>query len=56
LEYVAARGDPLADALIGWILEDHGVEKLLTWNKAHFGSRHSFEVLTPEEYLGGAPG
>ncbi len=56
LEYVAARRSPLADALIGWILEDHGVEKLLTWNKAHFGSRYSFEVLTPEEYLGGAPG
>jgi predicted nucleic acid-binding protein len=56
LEYVAARRSPLADALIGWILEDHGAEKLLTWNKAHFGSRYSFEVLTPEEYLDSALG
>ena len=56
LEYVAARRSPLADALIGWILEDHGAEKLLIWNKAHFGSRYSFEVLTPEEYLDSALG
>lgn len=52
LEYAAMRRSPLADALIGWILEEHGVEKLLTWNKAHFASRYSFEVLTPEEHLG----
>ncbi len=31
-------------------------EGLLTWNKSHFGSRRSFEVLTPEEYLGAALG
>ena len=53
LDYIATRRSPLSDALIGWILEEQGVEKLLTWNKAHFSSRYSFEVLTPEEYLGG---
>ena len=52
LEYVAAGRSPLADALSGWILEDQGVEKLLTWSKVHFASRYPFEVLTPEEHLG----
>lgn len=51
LEYITTRRSPFSDALIGWILEDNGVDTLLSWNKTHFGSRYSFDVLTPEEYL-----
>ena len=51
LEYITSRSSPLNDALIGWILEDHGVETLITWNKKHYENRYSFTVETPEEYL-----
>ena len=39
------------DAIIGWILEEHNVELLVTWNKKHFTDRFGFKVLTPEEAL-----
>ncbi|MEM0336254.1 MAG: hypothetical protein QXT33_07610 [Thermofilum sp.] len=52
LEHVAARRSPLVDALIGWILEENGVELLVTWNTRHYSGRYSFEVATPEQYLG----
>ena len=39
------------DAQVAWILEEQGVNTLVTWNKKHFMNKGSFEVLTPEEYL-----
>lgn len=51
LEYVAARRSPLVDALIGWILEENGVELLVTWNTRHYSGRYPFEVATPEQYF-----
>ena len=50
LHYITRR-TPLGDALVGWILEEHGVEFLVTWNKRHFAGKFSFNVLTPEEAL-----
>lgn len=55
LEYVSSRRNPFTDALIGWILEENGVELLITWNTKHFANRYSFETITPEQYLGLTP-
>ncbi|MEM1509269.1 MAG: hypothetical protein QXY49_03090 [Thermofilaceae archaeon] len=55
LEYVSSRRSPFTDALIGWILEENGIELLVTWNTRHFVSRYSFETITPEQYLGLTP-
>ena len=41
----------LGDAQIAWILEEHNIDTLITWNKRHFEGKGSFSVLTPEEYL-----
>ena len=50
MDYIS-RKTSFGDAIIGWILEEHSVEFLITWNKKHFKDRFDFEVLTPEEAL-----
>ena len=50
LHYITRR-TPLGDALVGWILEENGVEFLVTWNKRHLAGKFSFNFLTHEEAL-----
>ena len=50
MKYIS-RKTSFNDAIIGWILEEHNVELLVTWNKKHFTDRFGFKVLTPEEAL-----
>jgi len=50
LSYISRRMS-LGDAQVAWILEEHNVDTLITWNKKHFEGKCSFEAFTPEEYL-----
>jgi predicted nucleic acid-binding protein len=39
------------DAVLIKMAEDYAIESIVTWNKKHFESRTTIEVLTPGEYL-----